>query len=207
MRKLIISAIVLAATAACSGDAPTAPSVADGHPAALANSAASNAHGSQGSYASPFADLRMPGSHRTADALSGQFTPLNCSPRHESNGSALIGPSGGILRIGNNRLIVPAGALTKRVLISGTVPAGKPFQVNLEPHGLQFRKAAGLILDATSCVDVPDIVYLIDQYTVSGPIRATYSNWWKAIACPIWHFSGYAIAFGNGNDGDAGSAQ
>jgi len=188
MRKLIISALALAAAAACTGDAVTAPPVGANAPA-VAN------------WGTP------PGSRRTPDALSGKFTPLNCSPRHEATGSALIGPSGGILRIGNNRLIVPAGALTQKVLISGTVPEGKPFQVNLEPHGLQFRKAAGLIIDATSCIDVPNIVYLIDQYTVSEPILAVYSSWWKAIACPIWHFSGYAIAFGNGNDGDAGSAQ
>jgi hypothetical protein len=206
MRKLIISAFALAAVAACANDAPTAPPV-DAHPVAAANSAASNGHGNQAPQGSPNGNQVPPGSHRTPDALSGKFIPLNCSPRHESYGAAWIGPSGGVLRIGNNRLIVPAGALTRKVLISGTVPEGKPFQVNLEPHGLQFRKAAGLILDATSCVDVPDIVYLIDQYTVSAPILATYSSWWKAIACPIWHFSGYAIAFGNGNDGDAGSAQ
>jgi hypothetical protein len=189
MRKLIIPAVALAAAAACTGDAPTAPSTVDAHAPAVASWEPT------------------PGSRLTPYAESGTFVPLNCSPRHEATGSALIGPRGGILRIGNNRLIVPAGALTEKVLVSGTVPEGKPFQVNLEPHGLQFRKAAGLILDATSCVDVPDIVYLIDQYTVSEPILAVYSNWWKAIACPIWHFSGYAISFGEGSDSDAGSAQ
>ena len=72
-------------------------------------------------------------------------------------------------------------------------------------HGLTFKKPAGLILDATSCVDVPTIVYLIDQVTVSAQIEAVYSNWWHTIACPIWHFSGYSVAFyaGSVDDGEA----
>ena len=135
--------------------------------------------------------------------LSGAATPLNCKPAHPSYGSAVIGPEGGSLIIGSNRLIVPPGALTKPVLITGTVPEGKPFEVDLQPHGLTFKNAAGLILDATSCLDVPNIVYLIDQVTVSDPIEAVYSNWWHTIACPIWHFSGYAVAFYAGSVDDS----
>lgn len=105
-----------------------------------------------------------------------------------------------MLRVGPHKLIVPAGALRSWVRISGTVPEGKPFQIDLQPHGLQFHKAAGLVLDATSCTDVPTIVYLIDQYNLGPPIRAMYSNWWLTIACPIWHFSGYMVAFSEGSN-------
>ena len=180
MRKFILAALSLAAAGACTGDAPTMP---------VASASSANADVGTG---------YTPGWRRTQDAVDGKFVPVNCSPRRSASGSAWIGPSGGVLQIGPHRLIVPAGALTKKVFISGTVPEGKPFQVNLEPHGLQFRKAAGLILDASSCTDVPDIVYLIDQYTQGPPIKAVYSEWWKAIACPIWHFSGYMIALGDG---------
>jgi hypothetical protein len=176
MRKLILAALALAAVVACTGDSPTGP-VAQA-PAATRNT--------------------YPGSHRTRDALSGKFVPANCTPKNAAEGTALIGPRGGVLNIGTHRLIIPAGALDRTVQISGSVPAGKPFEVDLQPHGLRFRKAAGLILDATSCTDVPPIVYLIDQYTVTPPIPAFYSNWWKAIACPIWHFSGYMVAFESG---------
>ena len=175
-RSLALLALALAA--ACSGDASTAPAAGGSH---------ANAHGS-GDYA---------GWRRTPDATSGKFVPLNCTPKNEATGSALIGPEGGVLRIGTHRLIVPAGALTSKVTISGTVPAGRPFEIDLQPHGLKFRKAAGLILDASSCVDVPTIVYIVDQYNLGPPIAAFYSNWWKAIACPIWHFSGYMIALGD----------
>ena len=182
MRKLLITAAVLAGITACSGDSPTAP--------AAAGSAANQSVQSSNGY--------FPGWHRTTQAEAGKFVPLNCQPREIATGSALIGPAGGVLQIGPHRLIIPAGALTERVLISGTVPQGKPFQIDLQPHGLHFRKAAGLILDASSCTDVPTIVYIVDQLTVGPPIRAIYSNWWKAIACPIWHFSGYMIALGEG---------
>jgi hypothetical protein len=83
------------------------------------------------------------------------------------------------------------------------VTEGKPFEVDLQPHGLTFSKAAGLVLDAASCIEVPSIVYLIDEETVSDPIAAIYSNWWHAIACPIWHFSGYAVAFYAGSVDDS----
>ena len=179
MRKHLLAALTLVLVAGCAGDAPTGPVVS--------SSASASASRTYGYY---------PGYRRTADAMAGKFVPLNCEPRVEATGSAVIGPAGGVLRIGTHRLIVPPGALRERVLISGTVPAERPFQVDLQPHGLQFHRAAGLILDASSCTDVPPIVYLIDQYNVTPPVFAFYSNLWKAIAAPIWHFSGYMVYFG-----------
>ena len=182
MRKRFLLALALGvAITACTGDAPTGPT-AKGPAAAEYRS-----HGYH------------PGWRRTDQALTGRFTPLNCIPRVSAHGSAVIGPAGGVLNIGTHRLIVPAGALTENVLISGTVPEGKPLEIDLQPHGLQFRKAAGLILDASSCTNVPTIVYIIDQYNLGPPVAAFYSNWWKAIACPIWHFSGYMVAFDPGS--------
>jgi hypothetical protein len=179
MRIHSVFLVPLLAVAACSGDGPTMP---------VAAAPSANAFRGLGS---------PPGSKRTSAAVAGAFVPLNCTPKQLATGSATIGPAGGVLQIGTHRLIVPAGALTNRVLISGTVPAGKPFEIDLQPHGLQFRKPAGLILDASSCVDVPTIVYIVDDVTLGPPIPAFYSNWWKAIACPIWHFSGYMIALGD----------
>lgn len=192
MRKNLFVLVTVVLAAAC-GDAPTAPVVSSAAPA--------TAH-----YGSGYKST-LPGSRRTGDALAGKFVPANCVPRQASHGSALIGPSGGVLWVGTHRLIVPAGALTQKVLISGTIPEGRPFEIDLQPHGLQFRKPAGLILDARSCVDVPTILYLIDQYSVSPPIPAVYSNFWKMIACPIWHFSGYVIMLGDQAGDDAIGAQ
>src|SRR5262245_27627013 len=141
MRRQRFFLLTLAVAAACSGDGPTTPVPA-----------ARGANHDRG-------PTLYPGSSRTADALGGKFQPVNCVPKTTAQGWALLGPAGGVLEIGTHRLIVPAGALNEQVLISGTVPEGRPFEIDLQPHGLQFKKAAGLILDASSCTDVPTIVY------------------------------------------------
>jgi hypothetical protein len=187
MRKFTLAALVVAT--ACTSDTPTMPG---------ASSASAASAGTSSGY--------YPGWRLTPEAEAGKLTMLNCTPRVTSHGSAVIGPRGGVLLVGPHKLVVPAGALRRSVTISGTVPEGKPFEIDLQPHGLQFHKAAGLVLDASSCTDVPTIVYLVDQVSVSPPIKALYSTWWMTIACPIWHFSGYAIAFNNSDVEDAGSA-
>lgn len=182
MTRHLLTAAALLAAASCMSDSGTAP-VARG--ATASSDRVNLMH-------------ELPGSQLTDAVISGKLQPLNCIPTSSSEGTAIIGPTGGTLTVGTHRLIVPAGALDEEIEISGTIPEGLPFQIDLQPHGLQFRKAAGLILDASSCLSVPDIVYLIDQTTISEPIEATYSTWWMTIACPIWHFSGYAIALGDG---------
>ena len=118
-----------------------------------------------------------------------------CQPRDAQYGTATIGPSGGELDAGPHRLIIPPGALNVTVVMSATVPEGGAPTIIFEPHGLQFKKPAGLILDASNCFDVPNVVYINEIGVVSDPIAATYSTWWHTIAAPIDHFSGYAVAF------------
>jgi len=118
-----------------------------------------------------------------------------CTPRDAQYGTATIGPAGGELDVGANRLIIPPGALTETVQVSGTSPEGATPTIFFEPHGLRFKKSAGLILDASNCTDVPSVVYLSELGVDSPPIVATYSTWWHTVAAPIDHFSGYAVAF------------
>jgi hypothetical protein len=120
---------------------------------------------------------------------------IACAPRDPEYGTAVVGPNGGELVVGPHRVIIPPGALTQTVEISGTVPTDNSVSIYLEPTGLQFKKPVGLILDATSCADVPDAVYVDELGVPSAYITATYSNWWHTVAAPIDHFSGYAIAF------------
>lgn len=136
-------------------------------------------------------DGRMvPGSMGNAES-SGQ--PVACTVPAALTGSALIGPSGGELDVGPHRLIIPPGALTAVTLVSGTVPAGSTIRIDFEPEGLQFKKPAGLILDASSCAGVPNVVYLNEDGGIEEHIEAIFSNWWHTIAAPIDHFSGYML--------------
>jgi hypothetical protein len=127
--------------------------------------------------------------------IAGGNGLAGCTPRAPQYGTATIGPSGGEIDVGRNRLIIPPGALTQTVHVTATTPQAATPTIIFQPHGLQFKKPAGLILDATSCVDVPAVVYINELGVASPPILAIYSNWWKTVAAPIDHFSGYAVAF------------
>jgi len=118
-----------------------------------------------------------------------------CTPRDPQYGTATIGPSGGELDVGPNRLIIPAGALTTTVTVAGTTPSDADPTIHFEPHGLQFKKPAGLILDASNCTDVPAVVYINEIGAAGPPIPAIYSTWWHTVAAPIDHFSDYEVAF------------
>jgi len=140
--------------------------------------------------------------HAQDGAIADQGAPgqvVACGNRQASYGSAVIGPSGGTLVVGNSRLIVPPGALLAPTLISGTVPDTTIAIIEFEPTGLQFRRPAGLQLDVTGCEstgnDNPAVVYVDDAGNTSERIDAVFSNDWHTVAAPINHFSGYAFAF------------
>ena len=142
-----------------------------------------------------------------ASSYSGKGTPngapalVKCERHPTYETTADIGPSGGIIRVGRSAVIVPPGALNKTVHITATMPEGEyvTIRFHFEPHGLEFRKPAGLILDAGGC-DIPswyapDIVYLSDSGEILEYIDSFYSNYWHLVAAPIWHFSNFAIAW------------
>jgi hypothetical protein len=126
---------------------------------------------------------------------------VTCENRPAYQGSAEIGPRGGTIVVGRSRVIVPPGALTKKVRITATMPAGEHVSIHFEfsPHGLVFKKPAGLILDASDCNVpywyAPSIVYLSDSGEILEYLQSYYSNYWHTVAAPIWHFSSYAIAW------------
>ena len=183
MTRLVRSTLLLsfaAALAACA-DANTAPTAT---PIKAAQSGAS------------WRDYDGHGSTNSRNAAL-----VRCENHPTWVGSATIGPQGGQLLVGSSRVIVPPGALDRKVFITATMPAGEFITIRFEfqPHGLVFRKPAGLILNAAGC-DIPswaspDIVYLGENGEVLERIRSYYSNFWHTVAAPIWHFSGYAIAW------------
>jgi hypothetical protein len=144
----------------------------------------------------------LPGEHRAANP-NQNVRLVRCDFHDAYAGSADIGPRGGILRVGPHILIVPPGALTRTTRIWGDAPAGETveikFRVDFGPEGQQFRKPAGLLLNAQGC-DIPeyyppDVVYLSPTGEVLERIDAVYSNYWHTVAAPIEHFSGYALAW------------
>lgn len=140
----------------------------------------------------------LPGQRHGFNDGSSQAALTWCENHNAATASADIGPSGGIIAVGNARLILPAGALSKTVHVTATQPGGHNAMVSFQPSGLQFKKPAGLQFDVTGC-DVgnytPDVVYLNDEGVIVERITAVYSNYWHQVAAPINHFSSYALAW------------
>ncbi len=122
-----------------------------------------------------------------------------CAPRPVRQHDEKIGPRGGILAVGGNFLIVPAGALTTTVEISATVSPGARAMVEFEPHGLQFKVAPLLVLNAAGCAIPPHshpvLAYVDDEGKILDRIDGLLGPGQFFFSAPIHHFSGYAIAF------------
>lgn len=184
MRRRFAVLLSLAALTACGGVESTAPVRQIAQPASR-NSAPSGDDLHNG--------RMIPGAlgqAGTSSAATGNR--LACNVPSTLTNSAVIGAKGGEIDFGPHRLIIPPGALTHDTLISGTIPAGTSITIELQPHGLQFLKPAGLQFDVTSCGAIPDAIYLDG---LDGPehIKAVFSEWWHTIAAPLDHFSGYAL--------------
>ena len=180
IRKLLTTTLAagIVVTAACTDSAPTAPLQR-----APSSAEASHRYGWNGS-----------NTHQPALA--------QCDNHPAYVGEGLIGANGGQIVIGNGgRLIIPPGALTKKVWIKATIPAGENVTIDFEfsPHGIEFKKPLGLVLNADGCdipsYRAPSIAYVSEDGEVGEYLPSFYSNYWHLVAAPIWHFSGYAIAF------------
>jgi hypothetical protein len=182
MRRSLALAVSVLGLAACNGSDTTAPRL-------QAADAAARYFGGILHNGWP-----VPGS--AGDAVTATAKPtqsLQCSVSAPLTGMARIGPAGGMMDIGPHRLIIPAGALTTDVDVKGVVPAGNTLQIQFYPEGLHFNKPAGLILDASSCAGVPDVVYINEKGGENEVIHAIFSEWWHVIAAPLDHFSMYVL--------------
>ena len=138
-----------------------------------------------------------PGGAAADASAPGQV--VACSAHEVEVGSAIIGPAGGTLVVGDSRLVVPPGAILQPTLISGTIPDTNVAIIEFQPTGLHFHKPAGLQLDVSGCnppaTGSPAVVYVDENGTPHEQIPAVFSNSWHTVAAPIEHFSGYAFAF------------
>jgi len=154
------------------------------------------AYGSDNGNAYGQASAALPGESSSGNGGAQSFL-VRCE-NWPATSSADIGPNGGIITVGRARLIIPPGALSDVVHVTGTaLPDDNP-TVAFQPSGLEFKKPAGLQFDVTGCeipADSPDIVYLNDAGEIVERIEAVYSNYWRQVAAPVRHFSNYALAY------------
>jgi hypothetical protein len=142
----------------------------------------------------------------TVDGLTGTLVGtlgsvtdlLLCSPQPYAADSDVIGPEGGVLNVGSHRLIIPRGALSSRVRITGEQIKGKTNSVRFSPEGLQFGRPAVLTMTYDNCALVllqKKIVYTDEQLKVLEVLRSLDLFRGKTVTAPIDHFSRYAVAY------------
>lgn len=123
---------------------------------------------------------------------------LSCPSQDQITASKVIGPLGGSLVVGDHELVVPAGALSQNVTISGTRVSGSVAEVDFQPHGLKFAKPATLRLSYSVCKtsqkNVQSIVYVDDAQQILESPQSTDDAKTDKVTAWINHFSGYAVA-------------
>ena len=126
--------------------------------------------------------------------------PLACGVAGTYSVGRVIGPAGGTLSFGRSSLTIPAGALSSNVTISATITLGSSVTVEFAPHGLQFAKAATMVVNYTGCTAPSNTaldVYYTDVFGGIMQSMPTASNpAQQSVTALTDHFSGYTVAWG-----------
>jgi hypothetical protein len=122
-----------------------------------------------------------------------------CRPQPHEKVSARIGRRGGRISFGRNQITIPAGALSRLVIITAEVIDDSTNSVRFEPHGLVFAKAVSLKLRYDGCAEsnseTHQIIYTDELLNVlESPFSIDHVTD-KSVEGEIWHFSRYAVAW------------
>ena len=169
--KIVISSLILAAIALACGDSTRTMG--------------------------PTAPSFWSGGGKSAAHEQATYHLATCKPRSPHFNSAGIGPNGGVLQVGPNKLVVPAGALDHHQTLTGEVDSLDVVNIEFGPEGLQFEVPAQLTLNTNGCAipdgAMPQIVYVQDG-VITEVIPSVFDAIHNKITGPIHHFSGYSIA-------------
>ena len=124
-------------------------------------------------------------------------TLLGCNTVGYGRVTQTIGSGGGTITVGPHRLTIPAGALRSNTRITATAPAGQYILVELEPHGLNFRKDASLTLSYAECgllVVAPQVAYVGDKFEIYYLLPSVPDLINRTSTGRLDHFSGYSLA-------------
>ncbi len=132
--------------------------------------------------------------------LAGSLGLLKCTPLPDVRSSAVMGPAGGTLQIGQYTLRVPAGALSQSVQISGEQLPDTVNSVRFAPEGLQFAKPATLTMTYANCsllgIILPkQIAYTTDKLQILSFLVSLDNVLSKTVTGQVNHFSRYAVAW------------
>ena len=133
-------------------------------------------------------------------SLAHNLGLLKCTPLPEVQNSAVIGPQGGTLQIGQYSLHVPPGALAQPVQIHGEQLSDTVNSVRFSPEGLQFARPATLAMTYANCsllgrVLPKRIAYTTDNLQILSYILSLDNLFSRQVTGEVNHFSRYAVAW------------
>jgi hypothetical protein len=140
----------------------------------------------------------QPPSYSLLGSLSAVL--INCTPEQYTVASAVIGPNGGVLRVGQHSLVIPSGALSANVTIQGEVITGSVNSVRFSPEGLTFEARPTLTMSYRNCSGLgmllpKKIVYTDERLSLLEILQSLDLSAAKLVSAPLAHFSRYAIAY------------
>jgi hypothetical protein len=123
---------------------------------------------------------------------------LTCRAQPYAVVTQQVGPSGGTLVVGEHRLVIPRGALSRTVVIKGEQLPGSVNSVRFSPEGLRFATPAQLTMSYRNCLVVllpKRIAYTTELLKVLRllPSRDLFGP--KTVTSPLDHFSRYVVAY------------
>jgi hypothetical protein len=126
---------------------------------------------------------------------------LSCSALPYASATQTIGSAGGSIRVGPHTLVVPPGALSAPVAITGELRTGTSVNaVRFQPAGLQFRTHASLTMSYANCNLLGLLLPKRIAYTINGlqilQYLLSFDNLFaNKVTGRVNHFSDYAIAW------------
>jgi hypothetical protein len=112
--------------------------------------------------------------------------------------TAVIGPQGGQINVGNHSLRIPENALSEDVTITAEQVEGSVSSVRLSPEGLRFAMPAELTLSYNNCANVAHsklVVYTDELLNILELIPSLDITSSSQVRGLINHFSRYAVAY------------
>jgi hypothetical protein len=134
-----------------------------------------------------------------------------CRPLPYDSVTQTIGPHGGEIEVGRNKLFIPRGALRASVRITAVAPSDTVALVRFRPEGLRFAATALLVMKYDNCrvprTATPRIALVTDGLDVievlpSGADSPAAHRLTKGpkhgrrlVIGQLQHFSNYAVAW------------
>jgi hypothetical protein len=176
-------ALALLALVACSGDVTSPTQPAD--------------------VSAPASGSLLPRSGRP-DAEASAVTLINCPTATAQSVTSRIGPLGGLLAIGNTRVVIPLGAVLFPEDFTLTIPASQYAEIRVRAGSAEhylFRYPVAMTIDYSRCATPELDSHVLSAWNIDEDSKALLEQMigvdeklTHTIAFTTIHLSGYAVA-------------